>query len=243
MGEPLGRPGLLPVAQQRRAACQPPKREPRMLPSPLPSGTTFAASLTSVGAGLADAGGGDVVGDVAGARGRVWPPATRPGITVLAEAAPVGGPTVELGPDGHLVALDVVLIRDRDADHAGVDGRGEPVGRRVIADDLQPLDLVAREVQFGALLQEEPAGQPLEAQPSRDVVLLGVERAAGHGPGAGESLQARERGVWSRRQRRCLGVLVLRHDDLLDPLLLPCDIRRRWWFRWVLVVASYPPRP
>jgi hypothetical protein len=78
---------------------------------------------------------------------------------------------------------------------------GEPVGGRVVADHLQALDLVAGEVQLGALLQEEPAGQPLEGEPSRDVVLFGVERATGHLPGADEPLQALERGIRSRRHR------------------------------------------
>src|SRR5262245_59938976 len=101
-----------------------------------------------------------------GAGARVRPPATRPGVTVGAEAAPVGRPTVEWRPDRHLVALHVVLVGDRDPDHARVDGRGEPVGRRVIPDELQPFDLVAREVQLGTLLLEEPTGQPLEGEPS-----------------------------------------------------------------------------
>src|SRR4029453_16143612 len=98
-------------------------------------------------------------GDVTGTfLARVRPPATRPGVAVGAEAAGVGRPTVEFGPDPHLVALDVVLVGDRDPDHAGVDGGGELVGGWVIADDLQPLDLVAGEVELGALLEEEPAG-------------------------------------------------------------------------------------
>src|SRR5215472_17682712 len=171
-------------------------------------------SVVSQTEGLAGPGHGDVVGDVAGARAGVRPPATRPGPAVLAEAAGVGRPAVELGPDRHLIALHVILVRDRDPGHARVDGGGELAGGRVVADDLKPADLIPGEVELGALLQEEPAGQRLEGEPPGDVVLLGVQRAAGHVPGADESLQALERGIGPGRLH-CLRVLVLCHDDLL----------------------------
>lgn len=69
----------------------------------------------------------------------------------------VGGPAAELRPDRDLVHVDLPCMRDRNADHARVDGRREGVCGRLVADHLEAPDLIAREVALDPL-KEEPAG-------------------------------------------------------------------------------------
>jgi hypothetical protein len=151
----------------------------------------------------------DVVGDVAGTfLARIRAPASRHRGAVLGPGAGEGRPAGQLRADRHAIALHVVLVGDRDADHAGEHGRGELPGRRVVADDLERRDVEAHEVQLDALLEEEPARQPLEREPARHVVLLGVQGAAPDVPRADEPIQAPERGIgtWGL----CGGVVLVR---------------------------------
>src|SRR5262249_10330024 len=120
--------------------------------------------------------------------------------------------------------------RQRCRREPGEHRRREGVSLRVIADQLQSVDLLAREVDPRALLEEEAARKPAKRRLARDVLVVGADQAACHGPGADEAVEAPQRGV------RLRGSLVAGHDgSLLSVLVRPLQLGS-----WPGVAVSSP---
>src|SRR5262249_17200873 len=79
----------------------------------------------------------------------------------------------------------------------------------------------ACEVDPGALLEEEAARKPAKRRLARDVLVVGADQVACHGPGADEAVEAPQRGGW------LWGSLVAGHDgSLLCVLVRPFRLGR-----------------